>query len=190
MTTKGSVIIGDNSLLFGSLVDKPKIKTSKEAITAMKKFNARLADNNFYESILLPTSEGMTIAVKKMTLGKLTYPPKENNPSTASAPNHITSAATTMPIIPISMPRIMTIPSRLSNPREMTKMPIPGIKLVIGSGMAMVMAKINQKKPMIFSPHSLLANDNLGFRNFSIFFNRGEAFETRRLGFCVQFFDC
>ncbi len=65
MTTKGSVIIGDNSLLFGSLVDKPKIKTSKEAITAMKKFNARLADNNFYESILLPTSEGMTIAVKK-----------------------------------------------------------------------------------------------------------------------------
>lgn len=64
---KGGLIIGDNTLLFGNVYkDEPDLnRVTKKAWKAMREFNARLADETKYQSILIPTEEGMTVAVKK-----------------------------------------------------------------------------------------------------------------------------
>lgn len=63
---KGGLIIGDNTLLFGHVHKNSKPEgTTQKAWEAMREFNARLADSSCYDSILIPTLEGMTIAVKK-----------------------------------------------------------------------------------------------------------------------------
>lgn len=62
---KGGLIIGDNSLLFDAVWTEtlpPRVRQT--ALQAMRDFNKRLADPQKYHSILLPTSEGMTIAEK------------------------------------------------------------------------------------------------------------------------------
>jgi len=62
---KGGLIIGDNSLLFGAVYkDQLPEGVSKLAKEVMIDFNNRLSDNSKYKSILLPTKEGMTIAIK------------------------------------------------------------------------------------------------------------------------------
>ncbi len=58
----GGLIIGDNTLLWGGVYDEPQQELSKSAIASMKSFNKRLAENINYNSILLPTREGQTVA--------------------------------------------------------------------------------------------------------------------------------
>lgn len=63
---KGGLIIADNTFLFGAVYQDslPEgVKASSREI--MREFNQRLADPNRYQSILLPTVEGMTIAIKQ-----------------------------------------------------------------------------------------------------------------------------
>ncbi len=62
---QGGLIIGDNTLLFGA-APQPTCPagTNEKSWQAMRKFNARLADPLKYQSILLPTPEGMTVAIK------------------------------------------------------------------------------------------------------------------------------
>jgi caffeoyl-CoA O-methyltransferase len=60
---RGGLIIGDNTFLWGAVWDAPsRDTTSAKQTAAMKEFNARLADPKRYNSILIPTLEGMTIA--------------------------------------------------------------------------------------------------------------------------------
>jgi predicted O-methyltransferase YrrM len=62
---KGGLIVGDNTLLFDAVwreILPDHIRQT--ALQAMREFNQRLADPGKYTSILLPTEEGMTIAVK------------------------------------------------------------------------------------------------------------------------------
>lgn len=63
---KGGLIVGDNTLLFGHVhhAQKPEA-ASRKAWEAMREFNARLGDANRYDSILIPTAEGLTVAVKR-----------------------------------------------------------------------------------------------------------------------------
>ena len=61
---KGGLIIGDNTFLFGGVYDEKNSDESKNRIAIMKQFNTRLADKEKYNSMLFPTSEGMTIAQK------------------------------------------------------------------------------------------------------------------------------
>ncbi|MDG1286176.1 MAG: O-methyltransferase [Rickettsiales bacterium] len=62
---KGGLIVGDNSLLFGHVIAPIKPEgTSQKAWVAMREFNQRLADESRYESILIPTAEGLTVARK------------------------------------------------------------------------------------------------------------------------------
>jgi predicted O-methyltransferase YrrM len=62
----GGLIIGDNTLLWGQVwKDSPDDGTSWAMLNGMKEFNARVADSSRYESVLLPTIEGMTVAIKK-----------------------------------------------------------------------------------------------------------------------------
>ena len=56
------VIIGDNTLLFGALTGEEPDAASAEAKASMTRFNETLADAKRFESILLPTPEGMTVA--------------------------------------------------------------------------------------------------------------------------------
>lgn len=62
---KGGLIVGDNTLLFGAVwmhERPPRVRDT--ALAAMRDFNLRLSDPEKYHGILLPTAEGMTIAMK------------------------------------------------------------------------------------------------------------------------------
>jgi len=63
---KGGLIIGDNTFLFGAVFDDEIAKNEPpKLVAAMKNFNNTLADKERYDSIILPTEEGLTIAIKK-----------------------------------------------------------------------------------------------------------------------------
>lgn len=63
---KGGLIIGDNTFLFGEVFeDEPKNSRYKNMHAAMREFNAKMADKSKFESIIIPTLEGMTVAYKK-----------------------------------------------------------------------------------------------------------------------------
>jgi caffeoyl-CoA O-methyltransferase len=55
-------IIGDNSLLFGVLSGEDPEAASPAAKASLTRFNAMLADSARFESVLLPTAEGLTVA--------------------------------------------------------------------------------------------------------------------------------
>jgi len=62
---KGGLIIGDNTFLFGNIwKEKADADVGDASWKAMREFNARLADPARYSSTLIPTEEGMTVAVK------------------------------------------------------------------------------------------------------------------------------
>ena len=62
---KGGLIIGDNTLLFGSVYGDNKRNMKPVTIKIMQEFNKRLASSDNYTSIMLPTLEGMTVAIKE-----------------------------------------------------------------------------------------------------------------------------
>ncbi len=55
-------IIGDNTLLFGAMSGENPDAASVAAKLSMQRFNKMLADNTRFESVLLPTPEGLTVA--------------------------------------------------------------------------------------------------------------------------------
>ena len=55
-------IIGDNTLLFGALSGENPKAASAAAKAAMARFNETLADSTRFESVMLPTAEGLTVA--------------------------------------------------------------------------------------------------------------------------------
>jgi len=58
-------IVGDNSLLFGVMSGENIDGASEAAKKSMTQFNTTLADASRFESILLPTAEGLTVARMK-----------------------------------------------------------------------------------------------------------------------------
>ncbi len=63
----GGLMIGDNTFLFGAVYDQPTRANFSQgrAVEVMKEFNSWLASSPSYNSIMIPTLEGMTVAVKK-----------------------------------------------------------------------------------------------------------------------------
>jgi len=62
---KGGLIIADNTLLSGAVFDTTyKGKFNKKTIKAMQDFNIDIANTEKYHSIILPTEEGLTIAIR------------------------------------------------------------------------------------------------------------------------------
>jgi caffeoyl-CoA O-methyltransferase len=55
-------ILGDNTLLFGVMTGENPDGASAAAKASMTKFNETLADASRFESVLLPTPEGLTVA--------------------------------------------------------------------------------------------------------------------------------
>lgn len=64
MLREGGLIIGDNTLLFGAMAGEPWQKTSRAAEESMRAFNAALAGDPCFTSVLIPTHEGLTVAMK------------------------------------------------------------------------------------------------------------------------------
>lgn len=62
---KGGLIIGDNTFLFGAVYGDNTKDIAPETVKTMQEFNLRLANPEKYTSILLPTTEGLTVAVKE-----------------------------------------------------------------------------------------------------------------------------
>ena len=61
----GGLIVADNTLLFGSMgLAEPPHEVAPATWHAMRLFNERLADPQKYFSLLIPTQEGLTVAVK------------------------------------------------------------------------------------------------------------------------------
>lgn len=59
------LIVADNTLFFGTIGDKePPADHAPSTWHAMKLFNERLADESRYFSTLIPTQQGLTVAVK------------------------------------------------------------------------------------------------------------------------------
>lgn len=62
---KGGIIVGDNTFLFDAVwSEKPVDRISQGALFAMLDFNKRLADPKRYQSMMLNTGQGMTVARK------------------------------------------------------------------------------------------------------------------------------
>jgi predicted O-methyltransferase YrrM len=62
----GGLIIADNTFLFDAVwkdAEIPRVRPT--ARHTMREFNRRLADKNFYDSIMLATEQGLTVARKK-----------------------------------------------------------------------------------------------------------------------------
>ncbi len=61
----GGLIIADNAFLFEAVYE-PEIakKTNDKLIAAMQEFNELLADRSKFESIILPTDDGLSVAIK------------------------------------------------------------------------------------------------------------------------------
>lgn len=63
---KGGLIVGDNTFLFGAVyMDELPYRTRPTTQKIMREFNQRLANKDKFDSIMLATDEGMTIAIKK-----------------------------------------------------------------------------------------------------------------------------
>ena len=63
--SSGGMIIGDNTFLFGQVYAEEPDPKKEDLRLAMHGFNERLLRNPQFVSCLLPTSEGLTIAIKK-----------------------------------------------------------------------------------------------------------------------------
>lgn len=62
---KGGLIVGDNTFLFGAVYSQKLPENVREsAAAAMRNFNSRLANYEKYNSIMIPTAQGLTIAQK------------------------------------------------------------------------------------------------------------------------------
>lgn len=61
----GGIIVADNVYLDGSVWGQPSERFSKKQIEVMRRFNEALFVSGRYESLLLDTSDGMIVAIKK-----------------------------------------------------------------------------------------------------------------------------
>ena len=61
---RGGSIVGDDTFLWGAFWSQPEHEIPNVEIQAMGEFNRRLSDPTRYNSILIPTREGMTVAQK------------------------------------------------------------------------------------------------------------------------------
>lgn len=63
---QGGLIVGDNTLLFGALWGPAEgRRITEKQINSMREFNSRLSDQTRYNSVLIPTAEGLTVAQLK-----------------------------------------------------------------------------------------------------------------------------
>ena len=61
----GGLVVADNTLLHGTVwLDAPPEGTAPATWHGMRRFNERLADKNRYFTAMMPTQEGLTVAIR------------------------------------------------------------------------------------------------------------------------------
>lgn len=60
----GGLLLADNTLLFGNVYDEPYQNSQAKLVEAMKEFNQALADSARWFGLIIPTSEGLSVAIK------------------------------------------------------------------------------------------------------------------------------
>lgn len=60
----GGLLIADNTLLYGHMYNEPWQNASLRSIKAMEEFNTELATDTSFRSVILPTREGLSVAIK------------------------------------------------------------------------------------------------------------------------------
>jgi len=61
----GGLLVADNTLLFGHVTQDEPPKGKRTMWAAMRSFNQALSDSDAFDSIMLPTVEGLTLAIKR-----------------------------------------------------------------------------------------------------------------------------
>ena len=62
----GGLIVADNTLLFNTVfLEQPPKNVSSKSWQVMRKFNERLSNREKYDAIIIPTTEGLSVAIKK-----------------------------------------------------------------------------------------------------------------------------
>lgn len=62
----GGLLVADNTFLFGAVYGKPDSRSPKDKTTeTMKKFNRQISNSVHWEGALIPTEEGLSVAIKK-----------------------------------------------------------------------------------------------------------------------------
>lgn len=61
----GGLVIADNVFLRGSVWEKGDGTFNQKQTQVLKEFNKKLSDKNLFDSIFIPTSEGLSISIKK-----------------------------------------------------------------------------------------------------------------------------
>ena len=61
---KGGLLIADNTFLFGLVVSSEPPEHNPHLWEAMREFNKSLASDNDFNSLMIPTNEGLTIAIR------------------------------------------------------------------------------------------------------------------------------
>lgn len=61
----GGLIIADNTLLFETVIDETPPPSGDHLWEAMRRFNAMLADQSKFDAVMIPTAEGLSVAIKK-----------------------------------------------------------------------------------------------------------------------------
>ncbi len=59
------LLVADNTFLFGSVYGDPERKINQKTVDVMHKFNQYIAQSPLWIGTLIPTTEGLTIAIKK-----------------------------------------------------------------------------------------------------------------------------
>lgn len=60
----GGVILADNTFAFGRIADLSVSPENKPSVQALREFNSKVAEHKDFRSTILPTGEGLTMAVK------------------------------------------------------------------------------------------------------------------------------
>ncbi len=63
---KGGLVLADNSLLFGAMLnEEPRARVGTAQREAMQRFHTLLSDKTRFDTTLIPTTEGLSVAVVK-----------------------------------------------------------------------------------------------------------------------------
>ncbi len=59
------LLVADNTFLFGAVYGEAERKQDEKALKTMLAFNKEVAESGLYTSTLIPTTEGLTVGIKK-----------------------------------------------------------------------------------------------------------------------------
>jgi predicted O-methyltransferase YrrM len=62
---KGGLLIADNTLMYGEVASNTPKNFRPKTIEAIREFNEKLVESESFESIIIPTTSGLTLAIKK-----------------------------------------------------------------------------------------------------------------------------